>query len=329
MTRKVMVFGGAGYIGSHTCKWLKSNGFEPVVFDNLSEGHRDFVKWGDLIEGDIRDRAAVEAALTRTKPDLIIHFAAFAYVGESVQDPAKYYDNNVRGALNIADAARVAGNVPIVFSSTCATYGMPETDRIAEDTLQAPINPYGRTKLIVEQILKDFHTAYQLPSVCLRYFNACGADPDGEVGEAHRLETHLIPRAILAALGQIDDFQVFGDDYKTADGSAVRDYVHVNDLAEAHVAACRYLINGGATDQFNIGTGTGYSVFEIIDAVEAAAEERVPHSISPRRAGDPPILVADPAKSKAVLGFEARFSSLENITSTALAWHKVWDMGNK
>ena len=326
MPGKVMVFGGAGYIGSHTCKWLKSSGFEPIVFDNLCEGHREFVKWGELIEGDIRDREAVDAALARTQPDLIIHFAAFAYVGESVQDPAKYYDNNVLGALNIADAARQGGNIPIVFSSTCATYGMPATDRIAEDTPQAPINPYGRTKLVVEQILKDFHTAYGLPSVCLRYFNACGADPDREIGEAHRIETHLIPRAILAALGQIDDFQVFGDDYDTPDGSAVRDYVHVNDLAEGHVAACRYLIDGGATDQFNIGTGTGYSVFEIINAVETAAGRPVPHTISPRREGDPPVLVADPAKSKAILGFEASFSSLENITATALAWHNGQSM---
>ncbi len=317
----VMVFGGAGYIGSHTCKCLKSNGFEPVVFDSFCEGHRDFVRWGELVEGDIRDKAAVEAALRSVEPAIIIHFAAFAYVGESVRDPAKYYENNVLGSLNIADAARMAGNVPIVFSSTCATYGIPTTQRIAEDTPQAPINAYGRTKLMVETVLKDFHQAYGMNSICLRYFNACGADPDGEIGEAHREETHLIPRAILAAMGRIDDFEVFGDDYDTPDGSAVRDYVHVDDLAEAHVAACRYLLDGGQTDQFNIGTGAGFSVFEVIDAVSSAFGARVPCRVSARRPGDPPVLVADPSKARAILNFEARHSSLENIVRTALAWH--------
>lgn len=322
MTR-ILVIGGAGYIGSHTCKALKAEGFDPVVFDNLSEGHRAFVQWGDLIEGDIRDRDAVTRAVKAARPDAIIHFAALAYVGESVEEPAKYYDNNVSGALNIADVARRCGNIPIVFSSTCATYGIPPSPSIPEETAQAPINPYGRTKLIVEDILKDFDTAYGLRSICLRYFNACGADASACIGEDHRIETHLIPRAIWAALGIIDDFRVFGDDYDTPDGSAVRDYIHVTDLAQAHILACRYLLDGGASDQFNIGTGKGVSVFEIIDAVEKATGTAVPYQLAPRRAGDPPVLIAQNDKARRVLGFEPEHSSLANIMATAVAWHRV------
>lgn len=325
MTR-ILVIGGAGYIGSHTCKALKAEGFDPVVFDNLSEGHRAFVQWGDLIEGDIRDRDAVTRAVKAARPDAIIHFAALAYVGESVEEPAKYYDNNVSGALNIADVARRCGNIPIVFSSTCATYGIPPSPSIPEETVQAPINPYGRTKLIVENILKDFDTAYGLRSICLRYFNACGADASACIGEDHRIETHLIPRAIWAALGIIDDFRVFGDDYDTPDGSAVRDYIHVTDLAQAHIQACRHLLDGGASDQFNIGTGKGVSVFEIIDAVEKATGTAVPYQLAPRRAGDPPVLIAQNDKARRVLGFEPEHSSLANIMATAVAWHRVHDL---
>lgn len=325
MTR-ILVIGGAGYIGSHTCKALKAEGFDPVVFDNLSEGHRAFVQWGDLIEGDIRDRDAVTRAVETARPDAIIHFAALAYVGESVEEPAKYYDNNVSGALNIADVARRCGNIPIVFSSTCATYGIPPSPSIPEETVQAPINPYGRTKLIVENILKDFDTAYGLRSICLRYFNACGADASACIGEDHRIETHLIPRAIWAALGIIDDFKVFGDDYDTPDGSAVRDYIHVTDLAQAHIQACRHLLDGGASDQFNIGTGKGVSVFEIIDAVEKATGTAVPYQLAPRRAGDPPVLIAQNDKARRVLGFEPEHSSLANIMATAVAWHRVHDL---
>ncbi len=319
--KRILVFGGAGYIGSHTCKALHGSGFAPVVFDNFIEGHRDFVKWGTAVEGDIRDAAAVAQAFAQVDPVAAIHFAAHAYVGESVTDPGKYYDNNVSGSLNIAMAARDAGNVPLVFSSTCAIYGTPDVVAIREDTPPAPINPYGRTKLIVEGILQDFSSAYGLRSVCLRYFNACGADAEGEIGEAHREETHLVPRTILSALGRMDGFRVFGDDYDTQDGSAVRDYVHVTDLAHAHVLACDYLLNGGASDQFNIGSGKGTSVFQIIEAVRKATGRDVPHDIGPRRPGDPAALVADPAKARAVLGFQARHSDIANIAETATRWH--------
>lgn len=323
--KKVLVFGGAGFIGSHTCKRLSELGIEPVVFDNLSEGYQEFVQWGDLIVGDIGDPEAVADAILQVKPDVIIHFAAFAYVGESVTDPEKYYSNNVVGSLNIVRSAREMGNIPIIFSSTCAIYGIPSTDIIDESLPKSPINPYGRGKWMVEQILADYSAAYGLRSVCLRYFNAAGADAAGCVGEAHRDETHLIPRAIFAGLGRIDDFVVFGSDYPTADGSAVRDYIHVADLAEAHVAACRYLVDGGQTDQFNIGAGQGYSVFEIIDALSKHLGNVIPHVVKFRRAGDPPALIANPEKAKRILGFEAQHSSLENIISTAVTWYqKNW-----
>ncbi|MEM9100393.1 MAG: UDP-glucose 4-epimerase GalE [Pseudomonadota bacterium] len=323
---KVLVLGGAGYIGSHTCKQLKASGFDPVVYDNLSEGYRDLVKWGELIQGDIGDFAELTAAIASVQPVALIHFAASAYVGESVQDPGKYYRNNVVGSLNVAEAARAA-DLPLIFSSTCAIYGIPERSEIDETLPKQPINPYGRTKWMVEQILQDFSDAYGLRSVSLRYFNASGGDRDGETGEAHRVETHLIPRAILAGLGRIDDFQIFGDDYDTPDGSAVRDYIHVTDLAEAHTAACRYLLDGGETDQFNLGAGQGYSVLEIVEAV-ARHLGQVPHQVVPRRAGDPPSLIADPRKIRSQLGFETQHSDLDHIIETALAWHrKNWSPG--
>ncbi|SMX27204.1 UDP-glucose 4-epimerase [Pelagimonas phthalicica] len=321
MTQKILVLGGAGYIGSHTCKKLRQKGFDPVTFDNLSDGHGAFVKWGELILGDIRSKPDLDAAIAKVAPAAIIHFAALAYVGESVSDPAKYYENNTLGSLNVVQAAADAGNIPIIFSSTCATYGTPDVSLITEETQQQPINPYGRSKRMVEQILQDFSAAYDLRSVSLRYFNAAGGDADLEVGEAHRQETHLIPRAILSALGRIDDFAVFGDDYDTSDGSAVRDYIHVSDLAEAHAAACSYLLNGGRTDVFNLGVGKGYSVFEVIKAVEAELNTSVPFRQEPRRPGDPASLISDPAKAKRLLGFEAKHSSLENIIHTAARWH--------
>lgn len=321
MAKKILVFGGAGYIGSHTCKVLAEQGFTPVVFDNLSEGYRDFVQWGDLIEADILDSDAVRSAMRTVRPTALIHFAAFAYVGESVTDPAKYYRNNVAGSLNIADAARLEGNVPVIFSSTCATYGIPAKVPIDESTRQNPINPYGRSKLMVENILDDFGAAYGLKSVCLRYFNACGADPDGAVGEAHRDETHLIPRAIFSLMGKIRDFAIFGGDYDTPDGSPIRDYIHVLDLAEAHVLALKHLLSGGQSEKINIGTGTGYSVFELIEKLEAVTGRHVPRTVGPKRAGDPPSLVADASKAKALLGFAPRYSDLETVLRTAHDWH--------
>ncbi len=323
MKKKVLVLGGAGYIGSHTCKRLHALGLDPVTFDNFSEGHPEFVKWGDVIVGDIRSRADLDAAIARTAPTAIIHFAASAYVGESVANPSKYYENNTLGSLNVAQASVAAGNVPIIFSSTCATYGAPDVTPIGEDTPLSPINPYGHSKRMVEQILDDFSSAYGLRSIRLRYFNASGSDPELEIGEAHREETHLIPRAILSGLGRISDFAVFGHDFDTEDGSAVRDYIHVLDLADAHVAACTHLLNGAQTDVFNLGVGTGFSVFSIIKSVEAEIGRPVPFRLEPRRPGDPATLVADPSKTRRVLGFEAKHSSLENIIRTATEWHRL------
>ncbi len=319
---KVLVFGGAGYIGSHTCKALAAAGFEPVVFDNLSEGHADFVRWGELITADIRDQDAVKAAYARHRPAVAIHFAALAYVGESVSNPEKYYQNNVSGSLNIIEAARQAGNVPLIFSSSCATYGHPAALPISEDTVQKPISPYGRSKLMVEQILADYEHAYGFPSVCLRYFNACGSDLEGELGEWHRKETHIIPRAILSALHRIDDFTIYGDDHDTPDGSQIRDFVHVADLASAHVRAAGYLMETGKTACFNIGSGRGVSVFEMIAALSQITGLSVPKTIGKRRRGDPPVLVANPAKARAELNFQAHYSGLETILRSAFDWHQ-------
>ena len=319
---KILVFGGAGYIGSHTCKALAQTGFEPIVFDNLSEGHREFVRWGELIRADIRDREAVIAAFQNHQPVASIHFAALAYVGESMSDPEKYYQNNVSGSLHIVEAARQAGNTPLVFSSSCATYGLPVELPISESAVQRPISPYGRSKLMVEQILADYDHAYGFPSVCLRYFNACGGDLEGELGEWHHQETHIIPRAILSALRRIDDFMIYGDDHDTPDGSQIRDFVHVADLANAHVRAVNYVLEGGASTCFNIGSGEGASVFEVISALSRITGLTVPNEIGKRRSGDPPILVADPAKAQADLDFRAQYSGLETILRTAFDWHQ-------
>ena len=317
---KVLVAGGAGYIGSHTCKALAAAGFVPVVYDNLSTGHRDFVRWGPLVEGDLLDEATLVRAFVEHRPAAVLHFAACAHVGESVEDPARYWRNNVVGALNLMDAVRSGGNVPIVFSSTCAVYGEPPALPITEDAPLAPVSPYGRTKLAVEQALADYDAAYGLRSVSLRYFNACGCDPDGEVGESHDPETHLIPRAILAALGRIAELTLFGDDYPTLDGTAVRDYVHVRDLADAHVAAVRLLLGGGGSVAVNLGTGRGLSVREIVEAVERVTDLHVPCRVGPRRPGDSAVLVADGARAERLLGFSAAHSDIEAIVRTAHAW---------
>ena len=317
---RVLVAGGAGYIGSHTCKALAAGGFAPVVYDNLSTGHRSFVRWGPLVEGDLLDEETLARTFAEHRPAAALHFAACAYVGESVEDPARYYRNNVVGALNLMDAARSGGNVPIVFSSTCAVYGEPRTLPITEDTPLAPVNPYGRTKLAVEQALSDYDAAYGLRSVRLRYFNACGGDPDGEVGESHDPETHLIPRAILAALGRLSELTIFGDDYPTPDGTAIRDYVHVCDLADAHVAAVRLLLGGGESISVNLGAGRGFSVREIVEAVERVTSLEVPYRIAPRRPGDPAVLVADSSRAERLLGFSAAHSDVETIVRTAHAW---------
>ncbi|UXN61639.1 UDP-glucose 4-epimerase GalE [Phyllobacterium zundukense] len=315
--RRVLVAGGAGYIGSHTAKLLHANGVEPIVFDNLVTGNRSSVRWGPFVHGDILDTSNLARTFAQYKPDAVVHFAASAYVGESVEDPAKYYRNNVAGTLSLLDACRHAEIDKIIFSSSCATYGVPDSLPITEETPQRPINPYGRTKLMAEQILQDYAAAYALRYVALRYFNACGADPEGELGEWHEPETHLIPRALLAAGGAIPHLSVYGDDYATDDGTCVRDYIHVTDLARAHVQALDHLIAGGENLSVNLGTGRGSSIGEIIETIGRVTKRKVPIEMHPRRAGDPPALYADPTFARSTLGFTPEYSDLETIVRTA------------
>lgn len=317
MSNSVLVTGGAGYIGSHACKALAAAGYEPVTFDNLSYGHRHAVQWGPLEVGDLQDRARLDAVLETYKPVAVIHFAAFALVGESVSNPGMYYANNVGGTLNLLDAMAAADIDKIVFSSTCATYGIPNRVPIDETTAQNPVNPYGRTKLVVEGMLREFETAHGLRHVALRYFNACGADRAGEIGEEHEPETHLIPRILMGLSDTGPALTVFGQDYPTPDGTCVRDYIHVEDLATAHVRALDYLVKDGASVQLNLGTGEGYSVMQIIDAVERVTGLKVPYSVGPRRPGDPPALVARTDKAKSVIGFTPEVSDLDTIISSA------------
>lgn len=320
--KTILVVGGAGYIGSHTCLELARQGFTPVVFDNLSNGHQEFVKWGPFEPGDIRDRARLDEVLARYQPAAILHFAALIEVGQSVREPAAFYDNNVVGTLTLLAAARQAGVKAFVFSSTCATYGLPQQLPMDETHPQAPINPYGRTKWIVEQALADFGLNDGLRSVILRYFNAAGADPEGRIGEWHTPETHAIPLAIEAALGRRDGFTVFGTDYDTRDGTCVRDYVHVLDLADAHVRALQHLLSGGQSAGVNLGTGTGTTVRELLDAVQQVSGRAFEVTLSSRREGDSPTLVADNGKARDLLGWQPRYD-LRQIVETAWNWHKA------
>src|SRR5262244_2197149 len=321
MCLKILVTGGAGYIGSHTCKALAAAGYAPVVLDDLSAGHNWAVRWGPLIAGDIADRALVTKTLKRFKVQGVIHFAAHAYVGESVQHPRKYFDNNVSKTLTLLDTLLDADIDKFVFSSSCATYGIPQHLPITEDHPQAPINPYGATKLFVEQILHWYERAYRMRHVSLRYFNAAGADPDGELGEDHTPETHLIPLVIAAAQGVNAAVEIFGTDYDTDDGTAVRDYVHVCDLAAAHVRAVDHLLAGEPSISVNLGTGRGYSIRDVITAVEAVGGSPVPVIHCARRAGDPAALVADPRRAQATLHWVPQMSDLHTIVRTAWDWH--------
>lgn len=321
-SRKILVTGGAGYIGSHTCKALAAAGLEPVVFDNLVYGHEHAVQWGPLIKGELEDGDLLRRVMDEHKPEAVVHFAAYAYVGESVSDPRKYYRNNVAGSQSLIDAMLDTGISNLVFSSTCATYGQPEELPIVETTRQEPINPYGRTKLIIEQMLSDYANAFDLNYVALRYFNACGADAEGEIGEEHDPETHLIPRALMAVAGEIPHLGLYGTDYPTPDGTCIRDYIHVTDLAHGHVLALDYLAKGGDSACINLGTGQGISVREIIAAAERATGKPVPLEITPRRAGDPPYLYADATKARELLGFEAHHSSVDNIMETAWTFYQ-------
>ncbi len=320
MTR-VLVTGGAGYVGSHCCKALAEAGFEPAVFDNLSMGHESAVRWGPLIEGDMRDAEALRRAMAEVKPEAVLHFAALSLVGESTAHPERYYAVNVAGTLNLLEAMRTASVERIVFSSSCAVYGEPERVPITEDLPLNPVSPYGVTKLACEWMMDDFGRAHGLRSMRLRYFNAAGADRDAAIGEWHDPETHLIPLVLDAALGRRPSIQVFGTDYPTPDGTAIRDYIHVEDLAAAHVAALRHLIDGGATAAVNLGTGQGASVREVIAAVEAATGLSVPVKEAPRRAGDPPRLVADPSLAQTLLNWRAA-ADLSNIVADAWRWHR-------
>lgn len=320
MRTRILVIGGAGYVGSHTCKALAQADYEPVVYDNLAFGHADAVKWGPLEIGDIRDSERLDLIFKRYRPDVVMHFAAFAYVGESVVDPSKYYNNNVSGTITLLDAMRRNGVGKIVFSSTCATYGIPQSLPIMEETPQAPINPYGYTKLVIERALADYERAYGLKWAAMRYFNAAGCDPDGELGERHAPETHVIPLAIMASLGAGPRFKVFGTDYDTPDGTAIRDYIHVSDLASAHVMAVPLLEKNAPGSAFNLATGRGTSVLELLNAVERATGLPVPVDYSPRRAGDPPILYALGQKARKVLGWAPMFVNIDEIVLTAAQW---------
>lgn len=319
----VLVTGGAGYVGSHCCKAFAAAGWEVVVLDNLSRGWRDAVRWGPLIEADIADEAAVVAAIRTHKPDLVAHFAAYAYVGESVEQPDLYYRNNSAGTLALLEAMRKAGLKRLLFSSTCASYGHPVRLPIDETHPQAPINPYGWSKFIIERMLEDYARAYGFASIALRYFNAAGCDPDGEIGERHEPETHAIPLAIAAALKPGGVFNVLGTDFDTRDGSAVRDYIHVSDLADAHVLAAERLLTSEGADVFNLGTGTGTTVLEMAAAVSRATGATLPLVHASRRAGDPAILVASAEKARAELGWKPTRSGIDEIVRTALAWERA------
>ncbi|MFB2567388.1 UDP-glucose 4-epimerase GalE [Rhizobium sp. IMFF44] len=316
----VLVVGGAGYIGSHTCLNLASKGFKPVVYDNFSNGHREFVKWGPAEEGDIRDRARLDEVLAKHKPAAILHFAALIEVGESVKDPVSFYENNVIGTLTLLSAAQAAGVKAFVFSSTCATYGLPQSVPLDESHQQVPINPYGRTKYIVEQALADYDQYKGLRSVILRYFNAAGADFEGRIGEWHTPETHAIPLAIDAALGRRQGFKVFGSDYDTRDGTCVRDYIHVLDLADAHVRAVEYLLDGGDSVALNLGTGTGTTVKELLGTIETVSNRPFPVEYVGRREGDSTTLVANNDKARDILGWSPQYD-LTEIIQSAWNWH--------
>jgi UDP-glucose-4-epimerase GalE len=325
MNQRILVTGGAGYIGAHCCSALSAAGYLPVSFDDLSTGHSEFVKWGPLVVGDIRDTRKVMQAMLEHKVDAVVHLAASSLVGESVAQPEKYYSNNFGGSLSVLQAMRDARCDHIVFSSTGAVYGHAGSGELSERLPCFPVNPYGRSKMMVEQMLGDYRAAYGLTSFALRYFNASGAQPNAGIGEKRRNETHLIPRALAAVSGQLHDFAIFGDDYDTPDGTAVRDYIHVQDLATAHVRALELLLEGHPGGCCNLGTGQGYSVKEVLSAIATVAGRDVPCTRRERRAGDPPILVADPSGARKILGFRAAWSDLENIVSTAWLWHVAQD----
>lgn len=322
----ILVTGGAGYIGSHAVLALQQAGYHVIVLDNLVYGHRDIAEGVlkvELIEGDTNDRALLDKLFATHNISAVMHFAAYAYVGESVTDPAKYYQNNFVGTLTLLEAMLAASVKHFVFSSTCATYGVPNTTPIPEDHPQNPINPYGATKLMVERVLTDFDKAYDFKSVCFRYFNAAGADPEGRLGEDHNPETHLIPLVLQTALGLRDSIAIFGTDYPTPDGTCIRDYIHVTDLAQAHVLGLSYLLNGGNTTIFNLGNGNGFSVREVIDTARQVTGRKIPAIEHDRRPGDPPALVGSGDRARSILGWNPQYADLQTILAHAWSWHQT------
>ena len=318
----ILIVGGAGYIGSHLNKEINKKGIETIILDNLSYGHRDFVKWGTFEKGDLGNIDDIRAVFKKYPIEAVMHFAAFTYVGESVEDPQKYYQNNVKNTLNLLQVMLEENVKYIVFSSTCATYGNPVEIPITESHPQNPINPYGKGKLMVETVLKDYSDAYRLKYASLRYFNAAGADPEGEVGELHDPETQLIPLILDVAAGRREDIIIFGTDYDTPDGTCIRDYIHVTDLAEAHILALEYLQNGGESDFFNLGNGNGFSVKEVIETAEEITGKHIKAAEAQRTAGDPPILVGSSTKAKETLNWNPKYDELSKIIETAWNWHK-------
>ncbi|MCR5676266.1 MAG: UDP-glucose 4-epimerase GalE [Lachnospiraceae bacterium] len=318
----ILVCGGAGYIGSHINKELNRQGYETIVFDNLVYGHREAVKWGTFVQGDLKNEEEIDAVFREHKIDAVFHFAAYAYVGESVEEPEKYYYNNVVNTLHLLSVMRRHGCKRIIFSSTCATYGEPERVPITEDMPQHPINPYGATKLMMERIFRDYHTAYGLEFVVLRYFNAAGADPDGEIGESHDPETHIIPLVLDAASGKRPEIRVFGTDYDTPDGSCIRDYIHVTDLASAHLLALHHLEQGGESDFFNLGNEAGTSVLEVINSVKRVTGRDFQVTLADRRPGDPAKLVGSREKAAKRLGWQPVYGDIDTIVRHAWNWHE-------
>ncbi len=320
--KTVLVTGGAGYVGSHTCKALAQAGYHPVVYDNLNRGHREFVKWGPLEEGDIRDRGRLQAVIDRHKPSSVMHFAALALVGESTSDPLAYYDTNIGGTMVLTAALCENEIEKLVFSGTCAVYGIPVQTPIAESAAVAPINPYGRSKLAAEDVVRDVGSRGKFSSTIFRYFNAAGADEDCEIGEKHDPETHIIPNVLRVATGELPTLSLYGDDYATADGTCIRDYVHVSDIADAHVTALDYMDKTPGAHVFNLGTGQGHSVKEIIRTAADITQEDIDVRVEARRDGDPPVLVADATRAAKELKWTPVKSSLNSLISDAWAWHQ-------
>ena len=319
---KVLVTGGAGYIGAHCCKLLAAKGHQPVSLDNLVYGHRRAVQWGPFYEGDLADRAMLNDIFEKEQFDGVMHFAAYAYVGESMSDPQKYYINNLQNTIGLLEAMKTYHVNNFILSSTCAVYGNPQRIPIDEQHPRNPINPYGKSKYMIEEILSDYHRAYGLKFISLRYFNAAGADSDADIGEDHTPETHLIPLVLDVATGHSATVQVFGNDYGTEDGTCVRDYIHVGDLADAHVRALEKLFQGELCESINLGTGNGFSVLQVIRTAEKVTGRKIPYIAAERRPGDPPVLVASNEKARQVLGWLPRYSQIEEIIRTAWNWHR-------